>query len=304
MNAGRLIATLALLPVYAVSAAEPYAQVYGRVMDPSGASIPDAGVTVVNQDNGFRRVAASQTDGEFFVGSLQPGTYKITVRKDGFGAMIRFNVNLQAAKATRADFLLSIGPLQQTVTVEGTAPLLIPEEASIGARLSHEEIGRLPIEGRGILALLEFTPGTNVIPATRGEAGQFTFNGQRPNTNTFVVDGVGANLGISAGGLPAQVTGGALPPVSAFGSLDSLLPVDAVDEFRFQTANAAPEFARLPGSVASLSSRSGSNEFHGSVAYRFRHEMLAANDWFANASGQGRAPLRLQDVAPSFGGPI
>ena len=108
----------------------------------------------------------------------------------------------------------------------------------------------------------------------------------------------------AAGGLPAQVTGGALPAVSAFGSLDSLLPVEAIDEFRLQSAEAAPDAARLPGAVVALTSRSGSNEFHGAVAYRFRHELLAANDWFANMTGEGRAPLRMHDIAPSLGGPI
>src|SRR5205085_2751070 len=90
----------------------------------------------------------------------------------------------------------------------------------------------------------------------------------------------------------------------AFGSLDSLIPVEAIDEFRVQTANTPGELGRLPGARISLTSRSGSNDFHGGVTYRIRHELLAANDWFANVSGEGRAPLRLHDVAPSFGGPV
>ena len=307
MNGGRLALSLSILLALACAApaaGERFTYVYGRVLDPSGASIPEASVTVVNQDNGFRRIALSQPDGEFAVGSLEPGLYKITVRKEGFGAMIRFNVKLEPAQPARADFLLSIGPVAETITVEGTAPLLNPEESSIGMRVYHDEIERLPLNGRGLLALLDLTPGANIVPATRGEAGQFTMNGQRPNTNYFTVDGVGANIGIAAGGLPAQVAGGALPAVSAFGSLDSLLPLEAIDEFRLQSADAAPEAARLPGAVATLTSRSGSNEFHGSLAYRFRHELAAANDWFANVSGEGRGLLRLQDVAPSVGGPI
>ena len=149
-----------------------------------------------------------------------------------------------------------------------------------------------------------FRPGTNVTPATRGEAGQFTANGQRPNANYFTVDGASANTGVTAGGLPAQATGGVLPAMSAFGSLDSLLPVEAIDEFRVQTSNTPGDLGRLPGASVSLSSRSGSNEVHGSLVYRFRHELLAANDWFANYSGAGSAPLRLHDVAPSLGGPL
>ena len=218
--------------------------------------------------------------------------------------MVRFNVRLEAAQPARADFLLSMGAIEETITVEGTAPLLSPDEASTETRVFHDEIERLPLNGRGLLALLELSPGANVTPATRGEAGQFTANGQRPNSNYFTVDGMSANTGVSAGGLPAQASGGVLPAMSAFGSLDSLMPLEAVEEFRVQTSNAAPDVSRLPGAVVALTSRSGSNEFHGSAVYRFRHELLAANDWFANDAGQGRAPLRMEDVSPSLGGPL
>ena len=242
--------------------------------------------------------------GDYAVGSLESGTYKVTVRKDGFRTMIRFNVKVANLEAAQVDFALSVGAVQETITVEGTAPLTGQEDASIGVRVFREDIQRLPLNGRGVLGLLELSPGTNVTPATRGEAGQFTANGQRPNANYFTVDGASANTGVTAGGLPAQATGGVLPAMSAFGSLDSLLPVEAVDELRVQTSNTVSELGRLPGANVALTSRSGSNEFHGSAIYRFRHELLAANDWFANVSGERRGPLRLHDIAPSFGGPI
>src|SRR5262249_25597310 len=165
-------------------------------------------------------------------------------------------------------------------------------------------IKRVPLNGRGLLGLLEFSPGTNITPATRGEAGQFSANGQRPNTNYFVMDGASANSGVSARGLAAQTTGGTLPALRAFGSLDSLLPVEAVDELRVHAANAVNELGRLPGATIAITSRSGSNDFHGAIVYRGRHEVAAANDWFANQSGLGRAPLRLHDIAPSMGGPV
>jgi len=305
MNAGGLI----LYAILAVASAAPasadsLAWLYGHVVDPSGAAIPEASITVVNQESGFRRVAQSQLDGEFAVGSLHPGLYTITARKEGFAIMRRFNVKLDEAQPARLDFLLPIGSVEEVIEVEGTAPLVSESESALGTRVYHDDIERMPLNGRGILGLMELTPGANVVPATRGEAGQFTVDGQRPNTNSFLVDGVGANVGVSAGGLPAQVTGGALPAVTAYGSLDSLLPLEAIDEFRVRAADMAPEAARLPGAVVALSSRSGENQFHGSAAYRMRHEWLAASDWFANTTGLGRGPLRMQDVSPSLGGPI
>jgi hypothetical protein len=305
MNRGPQV--LALLPFFFLIAtlhAQNNSYVYGRVLDPSDAMVPGAGVTVVNQDTGLRRATQTGPDGVYTVSSLQSGLYKITIRKEGFIGMIRFDVRVDAFSSARADFKLTVGAVQETITVEGTAPLLGGEEASIGVRVFHDEIQRLPTGGRGVLALVELSPGTNVTPATRGESGQFTANGQRPNANYFTVDGASANTGVAAGGLPAQATGGVLPAFSAFGSLDSLLPIEAIDEFRVQTANTPGDLGRLPGANVSLNSRSGSNEIHGGIVYRMRHEVLAANDWFANFSGEGRAPLRLYDIAPSLGGPI
>jgi hypothetical protein len=278
--------------------------IQGRVLDPSQAAVPQAAITIVNQESGFRRVTETASDGGYSVRSLDSGVYKVTVRKDGFRTMIRFNVKVANLAAAQVDFTLSVGAVQETITVEGTAPPPGQEDASIGVRVFREDIQRLPLNGRGVLGLLELSPGTNVTPATRGESGQFTANGQRPNANYFTVDGASANTGVTAGGLPAQATGGVLPALSAFGSLDSLLPVEAVDELRVQTSSAMSELGRLPGANVALTSRSGSNEFHGSAVYRFRNEQLAANDWFANVAGVHRGPLRLHDIAPSFGGPI
>src|SRR5262249_16249829 len=150
----------------------------------------------------------------------------------------------------------------------------------------------------------ELAPGTNVTPATRGEAGQFTASGQRPNTNYFTVDGVSANNGITAGGLPAQSNAGASPALSAFGSLDSLISLDAVEEFRVTTSTPVAEFGRLPGASVTLNSRSGTNDFHGTTAYRFRNEALNANDWFENRAGYNNLDSRLHDFAQTFGGPV
>jgi hypothetical protein len=170
--------------------------------------------------------------------------------------------------------------------------------------IDREEIERLPLNGRGMLTLLELAPGTNVTPATRGEAGQFTTTGQRPNTNYFTIDGVSANTGVAAGGLPAQATGGALPALSAFGSLDALISLDSVQEFRVTTSTSMAELGRMPGAIVALQSRWGTNDLHGSSAYRVRNELFSAKNWFANAAGYGPLPLRLHDFTQTFGGPL
>src|SRR5262249_51137977 len=157
----------------------------------------------------------------YTVSSLLPGAYKITVRKPGFRTLIRFGVKLSPAQPTRADFSLVIGNVQETITVDGSAELWRAEDASVGVLVGRNEIDKLPLNGRGLLGLLELAPGVVITPATRGESGQFSVAGQRPNANHFSVDGVSANSGVSGGGRPAQSTGAVLPGMTAFGSLES-----------------------------------------------------------------------------------
>src|SRR3954466_2736791 len=295
---------LALLLLFAFAAAAQRVDLLGRVLDTSEGGIGQADVTVINEDSGFRRTTQSDPGGMYTVGSLQPGTYKITVRREGFRTLMRFGVRLSPSGATRADFILPVGSIEETITVYGAAPLIGHDDASTGTRVERGDFETLPLNGRGLLTLLELAPGTNVIPATRGDAGQFTATGQRPNTNYFTVDGVSANNGVTAGGLPAQSTGGSLPALSAFGSMDSLISLEAVQEMRVTTSTSVAEFGRLPGATVGLSSRSGSNDFHGAAAYRVRNELFNANDWFGNQAGYGRLPLRLHDFTQAFGGPV
>lgn len=285
-------------------AAQQYTHLSGLIRDPSDAAVPAASVVVVNDETGFRRSTLSRPDGGYVVASLQPGVYKITVRKEGFRTVIQLGVKLDVAQPARVDFALPLGSTQETITVEGSQSPLHTGDASVGTLVTRDFVEKLPLNGRGLLSLLELAPGTVVTPATRGEPGQFTSNGQRPNTNYFTVDGVSVNNGVSGGGLPAQVNGGALPGMTAIGSFHNLVSLEALDEFRVQTATTTPEFGRLSGAQVSLSTRSGSNDLHGSLFEYFRHERLDANDWFANRIGDPRAPLRMNDYGGSLGGAI
>ncbi|MBI1792092.1 MAG: TonB-dependent receptor [Acidobacteria bacterium] len=283
---------------------QPFAQVSGQITDIAGGAVEGAGVSVWNEETGLRRLSISRVDGGYVVASLQPGVYKVTVRKEGFRTVVHFGVRLSQVQPARVDFILPLGSVQETVTVEGEPEALSTGEASGGVVVRRDQIERLPARGRGLLNLLELAAGTVVTPATRGEAGQFTANGQRPNSHYFTVDGVSVNSGVSGGGLPAQATGGALPGMTAFGSLHDLVSLDALDEFRARTSVTAPEYGRLPGVQVALTSRSGSNRLHGSWSHYFRHEKLDANDWFANRRGAGRVPLRLNDFGLTLGGPV
>ncbi len=305
MRTGGLMAVLgAIFMAGQPVAAQHYSSLAGHVLDTSGGGIAGAVITVTNQETGFRRSVESEVGGAYAVSPLETGVYKVTVRKEGFRTLVRFGLALAEAQTAAADFVLPVGSILETVTVEGTPSPLDREDAAPETAFEHDEIARLPLNGGGLLQLLVAAPGTTVTPATRGEAGQFTTAGQRPNTNYFTVDGVSANNGVTAGGIPAQSTGGTLPPVSAFGSLDSLISPEVVDEFSIRTSSTGAEMGRLPGAQIAITSQSGTNQWHASLAYRWRNEALAANDWFANQANLGPGAVRLNDISQTLGGPL
>src|ERR1039457_5951142 len=164
MKAGPLVAVLlAYLVCSPPARAQRSAYIHGRVLDPSQAAVPEAAITVVDQESGFRRIAQTDSGGDYAVGSLDSGIYKVTVRKDGFRTMIRFNVKVANLEAAQVDFTLSVGAVQETITVEDTAPQPGQEDASIGVRVFREDIQRLPLNGRGVLGLLEHAHSAGLL---------------------------------------------------------------------------------------------------------------------------------------------
>jgi hypothetical protein len=281
-------------------AQQPKAQISGFVRDVSNSPVAEAAVSAVNLDTGVRRSARSNDEGFFAISSLTPGQYKLTVRKPGFQTIARTGLDLHAMDVARIDFLLEIGAVREEITVTAPAPVLNTTDASQMFQTTRSPADALPVNGRGLQGLIDLAPGVLTTPATSGEAGQFSANGQRPATNYFTVDGVSANNGVSGSGLPGQFSGGALPGMTAIGSLHNLLTLGELDELRVQTSTFAPEYGRLPGAQVSATTRSGSNDFHGEAFASLRHEKLSANDPFAAR----RLTQRLIDSGFSLGGPI
>ncbi|HPQ16839.1 MAG TPA: TonB-dependent receptor, partial [Bryobacteraceae bacterium] len=299
----RVLASLLLL-LSAGLKAQDFAQVFGVIRDSSEAVVPGAVVTAMNQATGIRRTCRSNDEGVYIIASLQPGTYKLTVRKEGFQTIVRLGLRLEVAQTAQVDFVLQVGPTEQEITVDGGPAPVNLDDGSVGMVMGRKMIEALPQDGRNLVGLLELTPGVLVTPATSGEAGQFTANGQRANANYFTLDGISANTGVSGTGIPAQFSSGSLPGMTALGSTHNLISIEALEEFRIATSSFAPEFGRLPGAQVIVTSRSGTNEFHGAAFESLRHEALAANDWFANAAGLRRGVLRYNNFGGVLGGPL
>ena len=284
----------------APAAAQRYATLAGHILDTSQGGIAGAAITVINEDTGFRRTTESELGGAYVIASLDAGVYKVTVRKENFQTVVRFNLALAASTSTLADFTLPVGSVLETIVVHGETQPLERDGASTGSQFDAYEIQRLPLNGAGMLGLLESVPGTDVTPATRGEAGQFTTAGQRPNANYFMLDGVSANNGVTAGGLPAGSSGGTLPAVTAFGSLDSLIALEAVREFSVATSSTGAEMGRLPGAQVAITSQSGSNALHGSTVYRWRDQAVGGQRLVRQPSRPGPRAAPAERFQPDF----
>ena len=280
------------------------AQLGGRVEDPSGAVLVDVSLSAVNEETGIRRTARTDETGRYRIASLSPGIYKVTARKIGFQTLARLNVELTPGHELRLNMTMRVGSFKEVITVEDGPKLLRLDDGAVGVVAGRRLIDSLPLGGRGILSLVELAPGVIVTPASRGEAGQFSTNGQRSNTNYFTVDGVSGNTGVTGSVVPAQFAGGTLPAMTAFGSMQNLAALDSLQEVRIETSSFAPEFGRTPGAQVVLNTRSGSDEWHGSLSYLLRTSDLAAGDWFASSRGQRSAPFHLNQGSAALGGPL
>jgi len=293
---------VALLLALAVASAGDRAGVIGVVLDTTGGSLIDAGVTLMDQDTGIRRSVRTDVRGAYSIATVPPGLYRVTVRQPGFQTIIRWNVQVGPDQDTRLDFTMRLGSMQDVVTVQGGPPSMNTSDAAVGTLDGVKPNGAL--QQRGVLGLVELSPGVVATPASGGEAGQFSANGLRANTNYFTVDGVSANTTITGAGLPGQFPGTALPAMTAYGSTENLASNDALDEVQILTSTFAPLYGRLPGAQVSLTTRSGSDQFHGSASYSFRNDALDANDSFAQANGLKNVPLRLSQWTATAGGPV
>jgi hypothetical protein len=285
-------------------AGERPGELAGLIQDTSGGALVAASVTIVDQNSGIRRVGRTDGEGAYAIPALPSGDYKVTVRKSGFQTMIRWNVKIEPDQAMRLDFVMPVGSIQQVINIESGPSPVNTNDGSVGTLVGRKSIESLPVSGRGVMSLVELSPGVVATPAAQGEAGQFSANGLRANTNYFTVDGVSANTSITGAGLPAQFAGAALPSTTAFGSTENLASMDALDEVHVLTSSFAPQFGHLPGAQVALTTRSGTEEYHGSASYASRNEVLEANDSFAQANGLGRAPLRLNQWGATLGGPV
>jgi hypothetical protein len=296
--------SLFLLLANSSAAQSPTGTISGIVTDPTGSSVAGAEILVANDATRVQFSGRSNDEGIYVISNLPPGSYRIQVSKAGFKTIIKPDITLNVQDALAINFALPLGSVSEIVTIEGGSPLVNIESGSVSTVIGHDLVEKLPLNGRSFNTLLQLTPGVVIAPASSGNQGQFSMAGQRTSANNFLVDGVSANFGVSPlASLGTSGTGSA-QAFSALGGTSSLVSVEALHEFRVETSSFAPEFGHTPGGQVLLTTRGGTNDFHGGLYEYFRNDVLDANDWFANQAGKPKAPERHNDFGGYLGGPI
>src|SRR6266498_669074 len=300
-----LLAALLLLSLAsALRAQSTNASLTGRVSDPQKALIVDAKVAVISAGTNVRAEITTNGSGEYYFANLAPAVYRIEVEKAGFKKLLKPDLILHVQDALKIDFEMTLGDVSETVTIEGGAPLVNTESAAVSTVVDRTFVENLPLNGRSFQTLIALTPGVVFTATAFNDQGQFSVNGQRADANYFTVDGVGANFGVTGLLQMVQTASGALPALSVSGGTNSLVSVDAMQEFRLQTSWFAPEFGRTPGGQVSIVTRSLHDALHGTVFEYFRNSVLDARDWFANFNGLAKPQERQNDFGGVIGGPV
>lgn len=288
---------LILLLLLGVVAAPLHAQevtgsIRGVVLDPSGAGVPSAQVMATHVETGFTRVARSEPDGSFVLVLLPLGHYRLAVIAPNFKKYVRDGIALSVNQTASVTVNLEIGSEQQQVQVTADAALIETATTSLGKTVYEREILDLPLNGRNFsqLGLLQpgvapITPGLAAAGGTLREGQPYSVNGQRPESNNFLIDGATNFNGVDGGFV--------LKP-----------PVDSIAEFKILTHTANAEFGSAAGSTTNIVTRSGSNQLHGSIWEFVRNDMFDSANFFENADGFPKSEYRQNQFGAAAGGPI
>jgi hypothetical protein len=265
----------------------------GTITDSTGALVPDAEVMLLNTDQGITLQTRTGARGEYTFSPVRIGHYTITVTAKGFEKTTQTNLTVQVAQALQVNVTLKPGSAAETVQVTEAPPLLQTQEASVGQVIGRQQVNDLPLNGRNFTFLAQLGAGMQTPePDTRGNAasGAFSANGERPAQNNYLLDGIDNNNDSQ------DFLNGTF--------YVALPPVDAIAEFKVETANYSAELGRAGGAAVNATLKSGTNDFHGNLWEFLRNDKLDANDFFNNAAGVGKGEFRQNQFGFTVGGPI
>lgn len=271
----------------------------GTITDPSGKVVPAAEIAVTDTGTGVSISVKSNSLGIYSFTSLPPAHYELVARKQGFKETKLTGITLEVADSAVRDIQLELGAVSETIAVPGGGVNVNTSDGSVSTVISRDFVDEIPLNGRTLQNLLPLSPGVAADYNGRG----YSVNGTRDSGSTnWTVDGVSGNITTNAPGTYLPDSFGAA--TTALGTTQSLVSLDALQEFRVSTGSYGVEYGAAPGAQVQLESRSGANRFHGSAYDYLRNEDLDANNWFSNRSGIARPPERQNDFGGTFSGPF
>ena len=289
------ILCITFLFAFALSLSSPFGQAQsaatgrleGTITDSSGAAVPDAQVTVRNQNTGVASDVRSSAEGEFVVLYLDPGSYEVAIHKTGFGNLLLKDIAVTVGTRAILHPQLSVGKVGETVTVTAETPLVDTAASSLGTVVGQRSIESLPLNGRNFTDFALLTPGAT----TDGDFGMISFNGVAGNFNNYTVDGGNNNNAFFA-----QQIGRTSIPYQ--------FSEDVIREFQVTSTGFEAEFGQSGGGLVNTVTKSGTNQVHGDAYYYILDSATSANDKINEQQGIAKPHDRRQQVGGTVGGPI
>lgn len=254
-------------------------QIAGRVLDPSGAAVAKARVQLTNESTHISQSSTTTSSGDYVFINLAPGSYRIDVTAKGFSVLARVGLTVVTGKTVTANLRLALSTEEQTITVNEDAPLLQSASSNISTNIPGRVVAAMPLNTRNFVQLTALATGVELPPGTLLPR----INGGRPRTNEYLFDGISALQPE-----PGQV---AFFPI-----------LDDIQEFTVESNNVPAEFGRFNGGVVNVSTRTGTDAFHGSLSEYFRNEVLNARNYFSTLGP--KPEYRRNLYSATLGGPI
>jgi hypothetical protein len=274
-------------------------RILGTVTDQTGGAVRGAKVLILNVDTGVTRSLVTNETGDYTAPNLAPGMYRVTVEAEGFKKVERTSFRLEVAKDVRADVVLQPGSISQTVNVTEDVPMVETTNDTLGGTFTNHSINDLPLNGRDFQNLVVLRPGVQRAPG--GGFLSISSNGNRPEDNNFIFDGVDNN---------DPYYGGTIVNAEGVqGTPGSILPIDAIQEFN-ALENPPAEYGWKPGAIVNLGIKSGTNDVHGTAYVFDRNSAFDARNYFDPATDPNtglfskQKAVRQHQVGASIGGPI
>src|ERR1700678_725155 len=281
-----------LLP-YVTHGQSTTASLTGRITDPGRKVIAQATVSVFNTSTGTRYAGLTNEAGTYYVSDLPPGRYRIEAEKLGFKAVVESGIVLHVQDALEVNFEMMLGSASESVTVEGEESPIDTESSTVGTVVEQRKANELPLNGRNVFNLIVLarpvfpqggSTGTPVGVNPFGW-GNYQVSGSFGNQSAEYLDGQPLNIG--------------------YIKLSVLIPTqDSIQEFKVQTSNLGAEWGRFSGGVVNLTTKGGTNFFHGEVYEYLRNRVFNANDYFLNAAGTPRPAWVQNQFGGELGGPL